>query len=477
MANSGNFLAFCGFFLCFLVGVSGLVSHFKLGECMNISQEVGRIASLTLTPYPPKLPGDLTVSGSIHLYQPVKGNVTAKVEIRRKLGFLGYALAIPCISNLGTCTYTDVCALISGKVKTTTAVPTTTTAVPTTTTVVPTSTTAVPTSTTPVPTVTTSVPQTTASVPTQKSASVSDMPVTSRLPSTDSQVTTSTASTGGPVTSTKMATDTLISSTATPITYASVWTSTLGDVSNGNDVRTTEASDPLIGRRDVDGDGDWVAGTDSDIVSNPTVSSRSTSKASEMAVTPLPATKTSQPVQNTVSTAASETSEPVQTTESTAAVTQTQEPVKSTATMTPSSTVSPATETQPPTTSTATMKATDKLVTQSVTDVSKTPSTTSFLQEVSMTTEKYECPAVLADNNIPCRCPFDVGVYTIPPTFFRIPDLGTFSSLAKGDYQVTVSFYDGETDEMLMCQIAEFSLSSGTASTQQECHGLGCIIG
>ena len=57
---------------------------------VNVSQETGRLASLTLTPYPPQLPGNLTMSASIRLFRPLIGNIRVVLDIRCKVGILGY---------------------------------------------------------------------------------------------------------------------------------------------------------------------------------------------------------------------------------------------------------------------------------------------------------------------------------------------------------------------------------------------------
>ena len=97
---------------------------------------------------------------------------------------------------------------------------------------------------------------------------------------------------------------------------------------------------------------------------------------------------------------------------------------------TEATTVHPVTKTEPPMTSTA-EPIPDVPVTQTVTDVSGEPATTSSAQQVSGVTEEDTCPALLARSNLPCRCPFDAGDYIFPSTTFEIPDLGSLAALAK----------------------------------------------
>jgi hypothetical protein len=66
-----------------------------------VQSEWGRIEELTIVPYPPVMPGNITVSATVHLTRAFEGNITAKVDIRRDL-FWGLTLPIPCINNIGT---------------------------------------------------------------------------------------------------------------------------------------------------------------------------------------------------------------------------------------------------------------------------------------------------------------------------------------------------------------------------------------
>lgn len=75
---------------------------FSLCPVQNQTREYGRLVSLALDPYPPQLPGKVTVSATIQLDKPVEGHVRMDLQIVKKLGFLGYALQIPCIGNVGT---------------------------------------------------------------------------------------------------------------------------------------------------------------------------------------------------------------------------------------------------------------------------------------------------------------------------------------------------------------------------------------
>ncbi|XP_048258238.1 ganglioside GM2 activator-like [Haliotis rufescens] len=64
---------------------------------------------------------------------------------------------------------------------------------------------------------------------------------------------------------------------------------------------------------------------------------------------------------------------------------------------------------------------------------------------------KRRCPKVFIENNIPCKCPFPVGNYTLPSTSFHIYAAG----VPSGDFRIRVAF-DSST---VSCSEIYFSLA------------------
>ncbi|KAE8277153.1 Ganglioside GM2 activator Cerebroside sulfate activator protein GM2-AP [Larimichthys crocea] len=68
------------------------------------------IKSLSLSPDPISIPGDLTASASgstsVELSAPLSVNVTLEKEVA------GFWVKIPCVDELGSCHYTDVCDIL-----------------------------------------------------------------------------------------------------------------------------------------------------------------------------------------------------------------------------------------------------------------------------------------------------------------------------------------------------------------------------
>ncbi|KAK3098175.1 hypothetical protein FSP39_016882 [Pinctada imbricata] len=88
-------------------------------QCKKITFNLGKSprklihvveSSVHLNPYPVQIPGHLTVDGSLQILGPISGhNLKAHVLIKKKL--LGNYQKVPCVANVGSCTY-DVCDLI-----------------------------------------------------------------------------------------------------------------------------------------------------------------------------------------------------------------------------------------------------------------------------------------------------------------------------------------------------------------------------
>lgn len=67
---------------------------------------------MRVSPHPVKVPGDLTVTGGLTFNRGAGGSISLDVTIKRYLGF--FWLTVPCISNVGSCTYADVCGMLAG---------------------------------------------------------------------------------------------------------------------------------------------------------------------------------------------------------------------------------------------------------------------------------------------------------------------------------------------------------------------------
>ncbi|XP_027697466.1 ganglioside GM2 activator [Vombatus ursinus] len=86
------------------------VSDFSWENCDGGHDPVV-ITSLEVEPVPISIPGEVTIGmetkANIPLTSPVKAVVTLEKELRP-----GFWLLIPCIKNIGSCTYKDICEII-----------------------------------------------------------------------------------------------------------------------------------------------------------------------------------------------------------------------------------------------------------------------------------------------------------------------------------------------------------------------------
>ncbi|XP_072001658.1 ganglioside GM2 activator-like [Engystomops pustulosus] len=85
------------------------VNGFSWANC-DAETLPGKIQTLTLLPDPLVIPGEITASAilntSVPLVSPVRIVITAEKE------FMGEWLKIPCLDNLGSCTYGDFCDVL-----------------------------------------------------------------------------------------------------------------------------------------------------------------------------------------------------------------------------------------------------------------------------------------------------------------------------------------------------------------------------
>lgn len=92
----------------------------KLSQVRNFSWQncapsaPGRIKSLTIIPDPVCIPGDMTVSVSGATSVALEAPLTADVTLEKNIGNVW--IKIPCIDELGSCTYDDVCAILDREI-------------------------------------------------------------------------------------------------------------------------------------------------------------------------------------------------------------------------------------------------------------------------------------------------------------------------------------------------------------------------
>ncbi|XP_075297926.1 ganglioside GM2 activator [Opisthocomus hoazin] len=68
------------------------------------------VKSLTVAPDPITIPGTLTLSGTVSCGETISSPLKAVLTVEKQLGSVW--IQLPCIDQLGSCTYDDVCTLL-----------------------------------------------------------------------------------------------------------------------------------------------------------------------------------------------------------------------------------------------------------------------------------------------------------------------------------------------------------------------------
>ncbi|KAM9254143.1 LOW QUALITY PROTEIN: ganglioside GM2 activator [Dugong dugon] len=68
------------------------------------------IKSLTLEPDPIVIPGDLTVSAEVKTSVPLESPLKVELTVEKEVA--GFWVKIPCVEQIGSCTYEDVCNVL-----------------------------------------------------------------------------------------------------------------------------------------------------------------------------------------------------------------------------------------------------------------------------------------------------------------------------------------------------------------------------
>eukprot|EP00052_Salpingoeca_macrocollata_P030459 m.319618 g.319618 ORF g.319618 m.319618 type:complete len:206 (-) comp23320_c0_seq1:109-726(-) len=88
---------------------SGLtLKEFSFADCAAASAPV-HIPKLSITPDPIPLPGNITVSAMGNLTATLTAPLKLELTLEKKEGVW---VKIPCVDNIGSCTYNDACALL-----------------------------------------------------------------------------------------------------------------------------------------------------------------------------------------------------------------------------------------------------------------------------------------------------------------------------------------------------------------------------
>jgi len=89
------------------------VSSFSWSNCGSKSDPI-QLKNLTVKPDPVKLPGQVTLEFAADVNVTLASPVQASIQLKKHT-WLGW-ITVPCIDNIGSCTYQDVCSILSANI-------------------------------------------------------------------------------------------------------------------------------------------------------------------------------------------------------------------------------------------------------------------------------------------------------------------------------------------------------------------------
>lgn len=82
---------------------------FSWSNCGSASDPV-QLKNLTLSPDPIKLPGDVTASAGAEVGVDLDAPLAVTLKLKKKI--FGVMVEIPCLDNIGSCDYDDICPML-----------------------------------------------------------------------------------------------------------------------------------------------------------------------------------------------------------------------------------------------------------------------------------------------------------------------------------------------------------------------------
>lgn len=82
---------------------------FSWSDCGETSDPV-QLKNLTLSPDPIKLPGNVIASAGAEVGVDLDAPLTVSLKLKKKI--FGVMVGIPCVDNIGSCVYDDICPLL-----------------------------------------------------------------------------------------------------------------------------------------------------------------------------------------------------------------------------------------------------------------------------------------------------------------------------------------------------------------------------
>ncbi|XP_046550302.1 ganglioside GM2 activator-like [Haliotis rubra] len=92
-------------------GRSSRLTAFSYKDCGDPTTETFKLLALQITPDPIVLPGTVQVAFNLQNLDTAQSPIQADVTIKKKI--LSIWVEIPCIENVGSCSYSDICEILA----------------------------------------------------------------------------------------------------------------------------------------------------------------------------------------------------------------------------------------------------------------------------------------------------------------------------------------------------------------------------
>ncbi|RUS72646.1 hypothetical protein EGW08_019584 [Elysia chlorotica] len=87
------------------------VGKFVFNNCADPKNEQVKVNTISLKPDPLKLPGNVTAGGAVTINSPVGSPLKVALDVYYKV--FGAWIKVPCVDDIGSCTYDDFCKKIN----------------------------------------------------------------------------------------------------------------------------------------------------------------------------------------------------------------------------------------------------------------------------------------------------------------------------------------------------------------------------
>ncbi|KAK0041065.1 ganglioside GM2 activator [Biomphalaria pfeifferi] len=87
------------------------LKSFSFKNCAIPQDEILVPSNINVTPDPINIPGNITISGGLLINKPFGAPLITDIVVEKEV--FGHWIKIPCIDQIGSCTYPDMCATVN----------------------------------------------------------------------------------------------------------------------------------------------------------------------------------------------------------------------------------------------------------------------------------------------------------------------------------------------------------------------------